>query len=78
MISNMTFWLYHAIGTSISVTCQWHHQLHHAIPQVKTTEMRCNKTFWWHLMPLALATVSYDAYGMVNGTIAFLRSRQLK
>ena len=46
----------------------------------QVNQIRCNMTFWslGHVMPLAPVWTSYNANGKVNGTTAFVRSRQLK
>ena len=64
------------IGTCVRIMwCWFYHQWHHHIPQVKIFKMRCNITPG-HAVPLALALVSQDTNGIINGTITFLRLRQ--
>ena len=47
MRCNMTFWLFDAIGTGISVpSCHQHHQLYYCIPQLNTTEISATWLFW--------------------------------
>ena len=73
------FWSCYATGIGISTTWyQWHHQWHHYTPYIKTIEIRCNMTFFLCVTSLALVSASYDVDGVINGTIAFLKSKQLK
>ena len=65
-----------AIGASV-MWYWWHHQWQHCVPCVKMLEMRCKMGFlvlwchWhWHW--------HYITLSVMNGTIAFFRSRQLK
>ena len=64
-----------AIGSVISVMwCQWCHKWHQCILWVQIIKMRCNMSFC-SLTPMLMLC---NANSVVNSTIAFLRSRQLK
>ena len=61
--------------------CQWQHHVTSAASSIAPLQsldednqygVQCN--FIGYVMPVALAP--HDAYGVINGTIAFLRSRQ--
>ena len=63
-------------GISISVTkYQHHHKWYHYFLYVKTIEMKCNMSFG-HVTQFGPAL--HNANSIINGTIAFLGSRQLK
>ena len=54
------------------------HQWEYFICYIKMIKIRCKMTFWVIVTSLASALGSHDADGSTNGTIAFLRLRQLK
>ena len=66
-----------ATGTSVAITWFWWlWKWNHFIPKVKTTETGGAIWFYGYMMPLALTLVWHHANSIINGTSAFLRSRQ--
>ena len=53
---------------------QCHHQWHHCICLGKIIKMSYNMTNFGHVIQLALASESHDAYSIINQTIAFLNN----
>ena len=73
---NMTFWLRSAFGTSISITsCWWHCQWYHYIHRSKQWKWGATRLLG-HVKLLALTL--HDVDGIISGSTALLRSRQLK